>query len=340
MRTCTPLYQRYGLKIVDCTGKAVRKCMANNIHFSWSWQQMHNENRGSAHPRVPDEYLLRAVPAYLTGSELRCNLAESRKRGSSVALWNFRMEGTRRYWRKWSHEFSTTSWRNKPLPSGLGHRWKVYVRWSKLVWVTFSVLQTKGAWQCKQRSHYEWIAMPTGGLFWKRPREKVSATGQLKWVMCHWNKTEAPFLRQYPCEVAPPFLVEIYAYMCIRNRGKILWLIMSADWMPLYSWGLSRRTRRPSRKRLIQEVVNHLSAAATPHIKTSNNTFPSRESWECSSQTARAPKRSHAGLMLLISHSFACNPLFGSVMKYRCLQNAGFTGQSSFLLFIMKTYAA
>ncbi len=42
--------------------------MANDIHYSCSKQQMLNEDRGSAHPTVLDEYLLRAIPVYLTGS--------------------------------------------------------------------------------------------------------------------------------------------------------------------------------------------------------------------------------------------------------------------------------
>ncbi len=38
-----------------------------------------------------------------------------------------------------------------------------------------------------------------------------------------------------------------------------------------------------------------------------------------SSQTARAPKRSEAGLILPVPHSLSCNPVFGRGMKYRCV---------------------
>ncbi len=37
-----------------------------------------------------------------------------------------------------------------------------------------------------------------------------------------------------------------------------------------------------------------------------------------SSQTARAPRRSEAGRILLVPHSLACNPVFGRGVKYRC----------------------
>ncbi len=47
----------------------------------------------------------------------------------------------------------------------------------------------------------------------------------------------------------------------------------------------------------------------------------------CSSQTARAPRRSEAGLILLVPHSLACNPVFGHGVKYRCVQRAGSTRQ-------------
>ncbi len=44
-------------------------------------------------------------------------------------------------------------------------------------------------------------------------------------------------------------------------------------------------------------------------------------------QTARAPKRSEAGLILPIPHSLVCNPVCGRGMKYRCRQRAGSTRQ-------------
>ncbi len=52
---------------------------------------MHNEDRGSAHPRVLDEYLLRAIPVYLIGS------FKAEKVALPVTLWNFRLDGTRRH---------------------------------------------------------------------------------------------------------------------------------------------------------------------------------------------------------------------------------------------------
>ncbi len=43
----------------------------------------------------------------------------------------------------------------------------------------------------------------------------------------------------------------------------------------------------------------------------------------CSPQTARAPKRSEAGLIVPVPHSLTCNPVFGRDVKYRCVQRAG-----------------
>ncbi len=42
---------------------------------------------------------------------------------------------------------------------------------------------------------------------------------------------------------------------------------------------------------------------------------------------ARAPRRSKAGLILPVPHSFACNPVFGRGVKYRCIERAGYTRQ-------------
>ncbi len=40
----------------------------------------------------------------------------------------------------------------------------------------------------------------------------------------------------------------------------------------------------------------------------------------CSWQTARAPRRSEAGLIFLVPHSLAYNPVFGRGVKYLCAQ--------------------
>ncbi len=47
----------------------------------------------------------------------------------------------------------------------------------------------------------------------------------------------------------------------------------------------------------------------------------------CSSQTARAPKQSEAGLILPILHSLVCNPVCDRAVKYRCVKRAGSTRQ-------------
>ncbi len=46
-----------------------------------------------------------------------------------------------------------------------------------------------------------------------------------------------------------------------------------------------------------------------------------------SSQMARTPKRSEAGLNLPVPHSLICNPVCGHGVKYRCIQKAGSTRQ-------------
>ncbi len=43
------------------------------------------------------------------------------------------------------------------------------------------------------------------------------------------------------------------------------------------------------------------------------------------SQTAKSPRRSE--LNLLVPHSLACNPIFGGVVRYPCIQRAGSTRQ-------------
>ncbi len=60
----------------------------------------------------------------------------------------------------------------------------------------------------------------------------------------------------------------------------------------------------------------------------------SSTSARCSSQTARVPWRSEAGLILLVPHSLACNPVFGRGVKYRCMPRAG----SSDLLYACETW--
>ncbi len=40
-----------------------------------------------------------------------------------------------------------------------------------------------------------------------------------------------------------------------------------------------------------------------------------------------ATRRYEAGLILLVPHSLACNPVFGRSVKDRCVKRAGFTRQ-------------
>ncbi len=49
--------------------------------------------------------------------------------------------------------------------------------------------------------------------------------------------------------------------------------------------------------------------------------------WKNSSTLARAPRRSEAGLIFLVPHSLAYNPVYGRGLKYRCAQRAGSTRQ-------------
>ncbi len=46
-----------------------------------------------------------------------------------------------------------------------------------------------------------------------------------------------------------------------------------------------------------------------------------------SSQTVRAPRRSEAGFIMPVRHCLVCNPVFGRVVKYRCVQRTGSTWQ-------------